>query len=51
MLLYKCLRWSGDPKACEGQGWGWFTPGEAGTLPMPEMDRALLGELLRSAGR
>lgn len=47
LLLYRCPRWSGDPRACEGQGWGWFAPDEACSLPMPEMDRALLAQLLR----
>ena len=46
LLLYRCSRWSGEPEACEGQGWGWFAPDEAGSLPMPDMDRALLGALL-----
>jgi 8-oxo-dGTP diphosphatase len=51
LLLYRCSRWSGDPVSCEGQGWGWFAPDEASSLPMPDMDRALLGELLRNPSR
>ena len=51
LLLYRCSRWSGDPEACEGQGWGWFAPSEAGSLPMPDMDRALLGALMRNQVR
>ena len=45
LLLYTCLRWRGEPEAREGQGWGWFTPGEAAQLPMPAMDHALLERL------
>jgi 8-oxo-dGTP diphosphatase len=51
MLLYKCLRWSGLPQACEGQEWGWFSPDEAASLPMPAMDRELLHTLVRDKGR
>jgi len=46
LFLYTCLRWRGEPEAREGQGWGWFTPGEAAQLPMPAMDRALVERLL-----
>jgi 8-oxo-dGTP diphosphatase len=46
LFLYSSLRWRGEPRALEGQGWGWFTPEEAVRLPMPEMDRALLARLL-----
>jgi 8-oxo-dGTP diphosphatase len=45
LFLYTCLRWRGEPEALEGQGWGWFTVGEAFELPMPAMDRALLEKL------
>jgi 8-oxo-dGTP diphosphatase len=50
LFLYTCLRWGGEPKALEGQGWGWFTPAEALSLPMPAMDRTLLERLLAAAG-
>lgn len=46
LFLYTSLRWHGRPEAREGQVWGWFTPEEATQLPMPPMDRALLGPLL-----
>jgi 8-oxo-dGTP diphosphatase len=46
LFLYTCLRWSGEPRALEGQDWGWFTPDEALALPMPAIDRALLERLL-----
>jgi 8-oxo-dGTP diphosphatase len=50
LFLYTSLHWRGEPKALEGQGWGWFTRDEALALPMPDMDRALLHRLPRSAG-
>jgi 8-oxo-dGTP diphosphatase len=46
LFLYTSLRWDGQPEPREGQGWGWFTAEEAFRLPMPAMDRALLGRLL-----
>jgi 8-oxo-dGTP diphosphatase len=46
LFLYTSLRWAGQPEPREGQGWGWFTAEEALRLPMPAMDRALLGRLL-----
>jgi 8-oxo-dGTP diphosphatase len=51
LLLYTCAVWRGEPQACEGQNWGWFTNEEAAQLPLPLMDRALLANLCRhSAG-
>jgi len=47
LLFYRCLGWNGTPESLEGQAWGWFTPDEAASLAMPEMDRALLAALLR----
>ena len=45
LFLYTCVIWSGEPEGREGQRWGWFTPEEAASLPMPPMDRALLARL------
>ncbi len=45
LFLYTCSSWRGEPVAREGQRWGWFTREEAATLPLPPMDRALLGRL------
>jgi 8-oxo-dGTP diphosphatase len=42
LILYNCPDWKGDPRACEGQAWGWFAAEEARALPMAAMDRALL---------
>jgi 8-oxo-dGTP diphosphatase len=46
LFLYTSLQWHGEPEAREGQGWDWFSPEEATSLPMPAMDRALLAALL-----
>ena len=52
LILYTSLQWRGEPEAREGQGWGWFTLEEASGLPMPDMDRTLLAQLLAGkAGR
>lgn len=45
MMLYTCPVWRGEPAACEGQRWGWFTLDSAAALPLPPMDRALLAGL------
>ena len=45
-ILYACRAWKGEPRSCEGQAWGWFTPVEAAGLPMPRIDRALLAGLV-----
>lgn len=47
LFLYDCPGWQGRPDALDGQRWGWFTPAQAAALPMPPMDRALLGSLAR----
>lgn len=46
LMLYRCPVWSGVPQPLDGQQWRWFNPGEAALLPMPRMDRELLGPLL-----
>ena len=45
LFLYTCRDWRGEPEGREGPRWGWFTPDEAARLPLPVMDRALLGGL------
>ena len=35
LILYDCPVWQGRPQSLEGQAWGWFTPNEAASLPMP----------------
>ena len=50
LFLYTCRRWSGEPDGREGQNWAWFSLDEATRLPLPPMDRTLLG-CLRSDSR
>ena len=50
LFLYTCRRWSGEPDGREGQNWAWFSLDEATRLPLPPMDRTLLG-CLRSESR
>jgi 8-oxo-dGTP diphosphatase len=45
LILYDCRAWEGEPRAREGQVWGWFTADEARTLPLGAMDRTLLDGL------
>jgi 8-oxo-dGTP diphosphatase len=46
LMLYSALLWQGQPRGLDGQEWGWFTVDEAAALPLPPMDRALLGQLV-----
>lgn len=48
ILLYTCHRWSGVPRALQGEQIGWFTPGEIAALPRPPLDIALCGQLFGS---
>lgn len=41
ILLYKSMRWTGEPQALEGGEVGWFLPAEVSALPMPPLDVAL----------
>lgn len=51
MNLYSCTAWSGDPVACQGQEWGWFTLEQALRLPMPAMDAELAAMLRQKGGQ
>jgi len=43
LLVYRCLEWSGNPQAREGQGGiEWIYPGDLHQYPMPEANRALI---------
>jgi 8-oxo-dGTP diphosphatase len=49
MPLYVCRRWSGTPRALEGQELAWVRPNRLAEYPMPPADRplvALLQDLL-----
>ena len=45
ILLYKIERWSGEPRALEGEAVGWFTPKEVDALAKPPLDRQLAARL------
>lgn len=47
LLLYRCLRWRGDPAALEGGAVDWFGLAEMSELPMPPLDRELVRDELR----
>jgi 8-oxo-dGTP diphosphatase len=49
LMLYSCQAWGVEPEGREGQEWGWFTPADAASLPLPPMDRALLSGLSAEA--
>ncbi|KPL67362.1 hypothetical protein SZ64_04130 [Erythrobacter sp. SG61-1L] len=46
ILLYTASRWTGEPHAYEGGGWGWFTLDEAKALNKPPLDVVLLDGLI-----
>lgn len=41
LLLYRCSRWLGEPRALEGGEVGWFDTGQVAGMPMPPLDRML----------
>jgi len=45
LFLYSAPGWAGVACGMEGQECGWFTPEQAVGLPLPPMDRHLLGLL------
>ena len=50
LLLFRCETWRGEPVAHEGGEWDWFTPDEIASLPMPPLDRVLVGQLFVTNG-
>jgi 8-oxo-dGTP diphosphatase len=48
MLLYRCVRWDGEPRALEAAALRWDMPEGLATLPMPPVDVPLLAWLRRS---
>ena len=42
LLLYRVLRWNGEPRALEGGALRWVSPAELRALPMPAADRPFL---------
>ncbi|HXI87486.1 MAG TPA: (deoxy)nucleoside triphosphate pyrophosphohydrolase [Parvularculaceae bacterium] len=45
MLLYVCRKWSGSPRALEGQRLAWVRPDRLADHPMPPADRPLAAQL------
>jgi 8-oxo-dGTP diphosphatase len=45
ILLYRVSRWRGEPVAEKGAKLDWFDYVEADRLPLPPLDRRLLGDL------
>jgi 8-oxo-dGTP diphosphatase len=46
ILLYRCARWTGEPRCIEGAGMGWFDPGGIAALEMPPLDYPLARQLV-----
>ena len=54
LILYSCTRWRGEPRCLDGEAIGWFSPGEAGKLAVPPLDRPFierLAAIVADAGR
>lgn len=49
LLLYRCLRWQGEPQALHASAIRWATVEELHQLPMPPADLPLLATIARSA--
>lgn len=48
LLLYRCIRWRGEPKALHATAIRWATVAELQQLPMPPADLPLLETIARS---
>ncbi|MDR6789625.1 8-oxo-dGTP diphosphatase [Sphingomonas sp. BE138] len=49
MLLYRCRRWTGTPRALAAQALRWDLPAALAALPMPPVDVPLLAALAAPA--
>lgn len=47
LLLYRVTAWDGEPRALESPALQWLTEPELSSVPMPPVDLALLGTLIR----
>ena len=47
LLLYRCSRWQGTPRAIESGALAWHRPEALAELPMPPADRELIAALSR----
>lgn len=45
LKLYRCARWSGEPRCLDAEEIGWFTPSEAAALDVPPLDRPFMEQL------
>ena len=45
LKLYRCARWSGEPRCQDAEEFGWFTPSEAAVLDVPPLDRPFIERL------
>ena len=48
IVLYKIERWTGEPRALEGESVRWFAPREMAQLDKPPLDSLLLARLFAS---
>lgn len=48
ILLYTCRRWTGEPRAIEGEGVAWCEEAQCAALDLAPLDRELLAGLGRS---
>lgn len=47
LLLYRCARWTGTPRALAAEALAWDTPDALALLPMPPLDVPLVAALPR----
>lgn len=45
LKLYRCARWSGEPRCLDADAIGWFAPVDAATLAVPPLDRPFIERL------
>lgn len=50
LLLYRCTRWRGEPRALQAAALDWLDPPAMRALRMPPADRPLVEMLVRLAG-
>ena len=45
LKLYRCARWSGEPRCQDAEEFAWLTPSEAAVLDVPPLDRPFIERL------
>ena len=45
MNLYRCTRWSGEPRCLDAEAIGWFRVAEAALLAVPPLDQPFIARL------